>query len=162
MDGSFNATNEESHSPTITTRIIGNKLRLMASWTDRMGTPFLIEDDYKDLLPPLGKGANSWKSQNVTNQNSIEQTPLKIYPNPFNPNTKISYELNDDSYVIVEVFDVLGRKIKTLVDCKKEAGFYSVIFDASHLKSGIYFARLTVRQQDNNLIVNTIKLLLTK
>jgi len=61
------------------------------------------------------------------------------YPNPFNPTTKISYSLATASFVSLEVFDVLGRKVGCLVNEYKNAGNYMVEFDGSNLSSGIYF-----------------------
>ncbi len=61
------------------------------------------------------------------------------YPNPFNPSTVISYQLPANSAVSLKVFDAIGREIATLVNEVKEAGSYSVQFNASHLSNGIYF-----------------------
>ncbi|NWF89323.1 MAG: T9SS type A sorting domain-containing protein [Ignavibacteriaceae bacterium] len=69
---------------------------------------------------------------------SLEQN----YPNPFNLVTTINYKLPKESYVVLKVFDVLGREIITLEDEEKSAGAYSVIFNASQLTSGVYFYRL--------------------
>ena len=64
------------------------------------------------------------------------------YPNPFNPSTLIHYELPVDSEVKIEVFDVIGRLVATLVNERKSAGFHSVQFNATHLASGAYFYRI--------------------
>ncbi len=66
------------------------------------------------------------------------------YPNPFNPTTIIAYQLPMASDVKLEVFDVLGRKVATLVNAKQEAGSYVANFNASayNLTSGVYFYRL--------------------
>ena len=65
------------------------------------------------------------------------------YPNPFNPETTITYSLPEASEVKLEVFDLTGRSITTLVDgATQAAGEYSVNFDASNLPSGIYVYRL--------------------
>jgi PKD repeat protein len=67
---------------------------------------------------------------------------LQNAPNPFNPSTTISFELPEDSHVMLVVFDVTGRKVATLVDEHRGAGPHSVRFDASSLSSGVYFYRL--------------------
>jgi subtilisin family serine protease len=65
------------------------------------------------------------------------------YPNPFNPSTKINYSLPASSKVSLVVYDILGRKIKTLVNEFQNAGKYNVDFNAEHLSSGVYFYRLS-------------------
>ncbi|MBK6911769.1 MAG: T9SS type A sorting domain-containing protein [bacterium] len=64
------------------------------------------------------------------------------YPNPFNPSTSISFSLPASSHVTLQIFDVNGRGIATLVDGALNAGTHSVTFDAANLASGIYFARI--------------------
>jgi hypothetical protein len=64
-------------------------------------------------------------------------------PNPFNPVTVVSYELGGLSTVSLKVFDVLGREVAALVNEKKEAGEYSVEWNAGNNPSGVYFIRLT-------------------
>jgi len=66
------------------------------------------------------------------------------YPNPFNSVTKIKYTLAKNSSVKLEVFDILGRKVKVLVSGQQNAGIYEVTFFADELSSGIYFYRLEV------------------
>jgi hypothetical protein len=64
------------------------------------------------------------------------------YPNPFNASTTISFSILAPQQVKLQLYNIAGRKIKTLMDEFREAGFHSVIFDASDLASGIYFYRL--------------------
>ena len=68
------------------------------------------------------------------------------YPNPFNAHTTIGYNLPHESPVILEVFDVLGRKIETLVDGNQAPGPHSVVWDADYVSTGMYFYRF---QADN-------------
>ncbi|MEX2603292.1 MAG: T9SS type A sorting domain-containing protein, partial [Gracilimonas sp.] len=76
----------------------------------------------------------------------------------FNPSTVISYQLNSNQLVQLEVFDVTGRKVAVLVDGeRKPAGNYRVSFDGSGLSSGVYFYRLETDGQ-----TKTQKMLLIK
>lgn len=61
------------------------------------------------------------------------------YPKPFNPSTKIDFELPVDSKVSLIVYDISRREITSLVNEFKSAGYYTVDFNASNLASGIYF-----------------------
>jgi hypothetical protein len=65
------------------------------------------------------------------------------YPNPFNPTTMISFTLAEPSYVRLEVFDVRGARVATLVDREMTAGGHTAEFNARGLSSGVYFYRLT-------------------
>ncbi|MFC2103058.1 T9SS type A sorting domain-containing protein [Bacteroidota bacterium] len=72
----------------------------------------------------------------------IEYALEQNYPNPFNPATIISYSIPQDGLVTLEVFNLLGEKVASLVNEVKEAGKYEVNFDASNLASGIYVYNL--------------------
>jgi len=67
----------------------------------------------------------------------------KNYPNPFNPVTTINYSIPSYSLVQLDVFNVLGEKVATLVNERKPAGFYAINFNGSNLSSGVYFCKLT-------------------
>ena len=65
------------------------------------------------------------------------------YPNPFNPNARIDYALVQKNYVALDVHNLIGRKVKTLVSSEKEAGFYSTHWDATNdagepVSAGVY------------------------
>lgn len=72
------------------------------------------------------------------NKNGISNN----YPNPFNPTTNINYNITKETFVKINVFDILGRNVANLVDEKKPEGNYSVTFDASDLNSGVYFYKI--------------------
>jgi len=65
------------------------------------------------------------------------------YPNPFNPSTQITYAVPKAAKITLEIFDVLGRKVATLVDGVVTPGYYTANFNASSMSSGIYFYRLS-------------------
>ena len=93
---------------------------------------------------------------------SVGSVPTKFalhqnYPNPFNPVTVIRYELPNSATVKLQVFDVLGRVVATVVNERKEAGIYEAVFNASGLSSGTYFYRLQA-----GTFVETKKMMLVK
>ncbi|MYJ56375.1 MAG: T9SS type A sorting domain-containing protein, partial [Rhodothermaceae bacterium] len=69
------------------------------------------------------------------------------YPNPFNPATTIEYRLGVPGSVTLDVIDLTGRRIETLVDRMQPPGQYSVQFDAAGLPSGTYLYQLRVGTQ---------------
>jgi hypothetical protein len=77
------------------------------------------------------------------------------YPNPFNPSTKIEYSLAYDSHTTLEIFNVLGQKIVTLVDDDQRPGPYQIQFVARGLPSGMYFYRLTATPTSSDLPPST-------
>lgn len=64
------------------------------------------------------------------------------YPNPFNPDTKIAFQVYSPHHVKLAVYDMLGREVKVLVDEEMDRGTYEVNFDATGLSSGIYICRM--------------------
>jgi len=82
---------------------------------------------------------------------------LGNYPNPFNPSTIIRYQMPEAGKVVLKVYDILGREVRTLVEEFKDKGTYSATFDGSNLASGIYIYSLNV-----NNVTMTKKLLLMK
>lgn len=95
------------------------------------------------------------EEEKVTGINTFELN--QNYPNPFNPSTVLSYTLSNSSMVMLDVFDLLGRKISNLVNTVQPAGNYNINFDANNLSGGVYFYTLNV-----NGNVNSKKMILIK
>lgn len=79
------------------------------------------------------------------------------YPNPFNPTTQIQYSVTEAATVKLEVFNILGRRVATLINKEQKPGNYRVTFDGSRLASGMYLYRLQAGSK-----VSTKKLILAK
>jgi hypothetical protein len=65
------------------------------------------------------------------------------YPNPFNPSTTIDYQVPENTFVTIKVYDILGEETATLVNEQQSPGYYKVNFNAGNYASGVYFFRLT-------------------
>jgi hypothetical protein len=64
------------------------------------------------------------------------------FPNPFNPNTIIEYDLPSDGHVLVAVYTILGQEVERLVDTEQKVGHYTLVLSGSRFASGVYFYRL--------------------
>lgn len=100
----------------------------------------------------LGKNKKSLKKGAFTEEEQLptEYSLSNAYPNPFNPITTITYQIPKDGFVTLEIFDILGNKVTTLVNQQKVIGKYSVQFDASSLASGTYVYQLRVNDYTSN------------
>ena len=99
-------------------------------------------------LATHGNGAYEIDISQLTNIEDVDDTIkgfelLQNYPNPFNPSTSISYILQKDSFVTLEIFNSLGQRVEQLVSTQQSAGKYVIKFDGSNMSSGTYFYKLT-------------------
>ena len=79
------------------------------------------------------------------------------YPNPFNPSTTIQYSVPTFTNVSIEIFDIRGRFVESLVNRNINPGYFSVVWDGSLYSSGLYFVQMIAGEY-----VNTKKLMLLK
>lgn len=79
------------------------------------------------------------------------------YPNPFNPTTSISYSIPNDDFVLLKVYDIMGKEVALLENEQKKAGIHTVYFNAGSLSSGIYIYKITAGKYSE-----TKKLMLVK
>jgi subtilisin-like proprotein convertase family protein len=78
------------------------------------------------------------KEENIPVKYELSQN----YPNPFNPTTNIKYQIANNSFVSLKIYDILGKEITTLVNENQKAGEYLAVFNTSGLASGVYFYKL--------------------
>ena len=114
---------------------------------------------HKDLGVNLSYQQDAVRSITVEVEISTPETFVlhQNYPNPFNPSTTIAYGIPKETHVLIEIYNMLGQKIETIVDIKQQAGTYEVVFNGSLLSSGTYFYRM---QADG--FVETNKFILLK
>ncbi|MBZ0202723.1 MAG: T9SS type A sorting domain-containing protein [Ignavibacteria bacterium] len=118
----------------------------------------IVQQDIQKVLGGEVK-SKAGKENNIPLVFSLSQN----YPNPFNPVTTIKYALPNDVKVIVKIYDILGREVKTLVNDFQKAGYYDAKFDGSNYASGVYFYRIEVKDdKTNQLYTETKKMLLLK
>jgi len=114
-----------------------------------------------DLYKVENDQPTSIKQVPVSNEENPEiPTSVSLkqnYPNPFNPATTIQFELNESAFAKLTVYDVLGRKVRELVNGVRPAGTNTIQFNATNLASGIYLYRL-----EANGVVQTKRLTLIK
>ena len=98
-----------------------------------------VRPDFEAITVALSDAASSLPIEYALDQN---------YPNPFNPDTQIGLALPSDSHVRLNIFNVLGQHVRTLVDGEMPAGYHTVTWDGndsdgSSVASGVYFYRIT-------------------
>jgi len=117
------------------------------------GLPRVVVDDLKitddGILYAATHGRGMWmtdislvaisKTDAAASGIALEQN----YPNPFNPSTSISYTLPVRGNVALQVFNIEGKLVATIVDAVQEAGTHRAVFNAGRLPGGTYFYRLT-------------------
>jgi hypothetical protein len=92
-------------------------------------------NSYQIPLPELD---THWESTQL-----VEFTLSQNYPNPFNPVTALRYDLPEDAMVNITIYDMMGRIVKTMVNAQQNAGYKSVIWDATNnagqpVSAGLY------------------------
>lgn len=111
-----------------------------------------------NVQTPTGPSSVKNQKDAVPTHYQLEQN----YPNPFNPTTTITYDVSKPSRVEVVVYDVLGRKVATLVDAQKNPEEYKVAFDGNQFASGVYFYRMNAIGNDGQKFESIKKLVLMK
>lgn len=122
---------------------------LSTSWLE-------LDNDNYNYTPGVDNIISSNKMPNdkpiITDKNLVS-----VYPNPFNPTTNIKFILQNNSFVNIKIFNILGEQISEILNKEMPIGEHYIQFDGSSLQSGIYFCTIKT-----NSYIKTIKLSLIK
>jgi hypothetical protein len=105
----------------------------------------LLNSIYRDLVYARIDGVEYGTLVGVEEADNSAPASFKLeqnYPNPFNPKTEIRFQITENGFVSLRVYDVLGREVATLVNERKGSGTYTVTWNASGQASGLYYYRL--------------------
>lgn len=116
-------------------------------------TSLLSVQSDKVSIMALAPKINVGSGEKILSEYILEQN----YPNPFNPSTKITYSIKQDGLVMLKIYDILGKEIRTLVNGFVPAGNYEIEFNASDLPSGMYIYKI-----QSGGFTDAKKMLLTK
>ncbi|MGA7160802.1 MAG: T9SS type A sorting domain-containing protein [Bacteroidota bacterium] len=117
------------------------------------------------------EGDNTLQAFSIATVNSTKefgtQTPSTYtlsqnYPNPFNPSTTLKFGLPEASNVAIVLYDIAGRKARTLLEGELGAGNHSIVFSPENLASGVYFYRMVATQKGGGVFISTKKMILIK
>ncbi len=116
-------------------------------------------DNGQPLLEAIGKNLLDGQGSAINDhlKELAHFTLYQNYPNPFNLTMTINYELRTKSFVRLAIYDVLGRKVCTLVESVQNTGSHHVTFDAHKLPGGTYFYELTAEYQKQSRKMTLIR-----
>ncbi|HEX2787585.1 MAG TPA: T9SS type A sorting domain-containing protein [Ignavibacteria bacterium] len=137
---------------TTTVRALAFKITLDSTLFAGVAHPSVVSQqgvfEYSLVITSTGNNTENLPDKFLLKQN---------YPNPFNPVTNIEFNIPNSGFVNLEVFDINGKLIKTLINKNLSAGNYVTSFEAHSLPSGMYFYKLTTKN-----FVETKKMILIK
>ena len=122
---------------------------------------------YGNTLQELVTQIETARAITTVEQNALNNNPdlgfpssttlLQNYPNPFNPNTNVQFRLSSSSSVTLSVYDILGRKVMTVVEGNLTAGIHTYALNFNAYASGLYFAELITNDQREIIKLNLLK-----
>ncbi|MCX6149092.1 MAG: T9SS type A sorting domain-containing protein [Ignavibacteriales bacterium] len=129
--------------------------------------PASIDKSFRDANIPLDVNIPFYRGKIILKKSTnVDINPIESvknyslqqnYPNPFNPSTLIRFALPFRSTIKIEVYNILGEKIKEILNEQKNAGYYEVNFNTNGLRSGVYFYLLYAKSTDGKSEFRDIK-----
>lgn len=121
----------------------------------------VVASDGSDASPSSPRKVNFMRGTLTSNEEFNSENPSSFnleqnYPNPFNPSTSISFTLSEAGATRLEVFNVIGQKVATVVNKPLQAGAHTLNFDASNLSSGVFIYKL---QANGNTMIKRMTII---
>jgi len=152
-DGSISRTTNSGTNWIPQAKLTDNNLNSVIFTDSENG---YITGDFGTLIKTTNGGLTFITKINDLQPNDF--TLFQNYPNPFNSSTVIKYNLKASGFIEIKVYDLVGRKLFTLVNESQNSGSFSVLFSSDEINSGVYFYSLFI----NNIKKITKKFLLIK
>jgi predicted extracellular nuclease len=116
------------------------------------------------VLTAQTKGTSNSTATAIQNEKSLltAYTLNQNYPNPFNPSTMISFSIQKESQVKLEVLNLLGQNVATLISGRYSQGSYKTTWNAGSFSAGVYFCRIIISNSEDGSSSSTKKMLLLK
>jgi|WetSurMetagenome_2_1015567.scaffolds.fasta_scaffold61523_2 photosystem II stability/assembly factor-like uncharacterized protein len=140
-----------STSPGSVLKTTNNGLNWITQMTDTASVFLSIYFSSVDTGYVCGSYGKIYKTVNGGNSIGVKQIEKNIpekydlsqnYPNPFNPNTKIRFRIKESGLVTLNVYDLLGKEVVTIINGNMQPGTYETLFDGKGLNSGMYIYKL--------------------
>jgi hypothetical protein len=146
------------HGKPVGLRYIGDDYRMVL-----IDVPLFFMKRQESAMPAISRAMENLGEVQSGVEDAVEPpvstkvTLHENYPNPFNATTTISFSLPEDDYISLEIYNLLGQKVESLVEGKLTAGIHVVGWDAAGRPSGIYFARLSWSHGTMNIRLTLLK-----
>ncbi|MCK4547150.1 MAG: T9SS type A sorting domain-containing protein [Candidatus Eisenbacteria sp.] len=124
------------------TTVVEDDFALMYVW--HQGQPSLAEGETREVVFTCKFATTGVEEETAPRPSTADVVLHQNHPNPFNPVTSISYSLAQAGRVSLQIYNLRGQLVETLVDEDERAGSHSVAWDAGAASSGLYFYRVTV------------------
>ncbi|MDP8220275.1 MAG: T9SS type A sorting domain-containing protein, partial [Candidatus Stygibacter frigidus] len=138
---------------------------ISAVWGDKVAIASAYPVSGEILRIPVGHlegqhiftSANSIRGELMISKPVLASGIRSVYPNPFNPETTIGYNMGIEGTVKIDIYNCKGQKVETLLEARQDAGEHSVVWSAEKRASGIYFVRVNINGQREQRKVLLIK-----
>ena len=147
---------------------VNNAIDLNSAWnTDSLKVVVFVQSQSSKVVyqSETIKYSDLGTATDVKNNNHVPQTYSleQNFPNPFNPSTRIRYNIPEQSRVKINIYNILGKEVAELANDIQSSGDYNIKWDASNLSSGFYFLTIeAISLQSKNKFIKTIKMILLK